>query len=159
MAFSVCASSFVPAAVAGKSAPARRPHSITGGALQEQRFRTPADLGRAIGSGLLMTGMTLLATSFEASAADIALGRTVFNNNCAACHQGGNNSVIPEKTLRKDAITQYLTGGFNIEAITYQVENGKGAMPAWADRLDEDEIAAVAAYVFETASNNAWDKE
>jgi cytochrome c6 len=36
------------------------------------------------------------------------------------------------------------------------VENGKGAMPAWADRLDEDEIEAVANYVYQQASNNAW---
>lgn len=29
-----------------------------------------------------------------------------------------------------------------------QVENGKNAMPAWGDRLSEEEIEAVAAYVF-----------
>lgn len=28
-----------------------------------------------------------------------------------------------------------------------QVENGKGAMPAWEGRLSDDEIQAVAAYV------------
>ncbi len=33
-----------------------------------------------------------------------------------------------------------------------QVENGKNAMPAWADRLDEDEIQAVAAFVFSQVS-------
>jgi mono/diheme cytochrome c family protein len=37
-----------------------------------------------------------------------------------------------------------------------QVQNGKGAMPAWKDALDEDEIEAVANYVFATATNNAW---
>jgi hypothetical protein len=41
--------------------------------------------------------------------------------NCAACHAGGNNSVIPDHTLRKGAMEQYLTGGFTLEAITYQV--------------------------------------
>ena len=29
-------------------------------------------------------------------------------------------------------------------------------MPAWGDRLDEEEIEAVANYVFEQASNNKW---
>jgi hypothetical protein len=37
-----------------------------------------------------------------------------------------------------------------------QVENGKNAMPAWQDRLDEDEIIAVANYVFKTATDGAW---
>ncbi len=34
--------------------------------------------------------------------------------------------------------------------------NGKNAMPAWADRLSEDEIQDVAAYVFNQASNSLW---
>ena len=37
-----------------------------------------------------------------------------------------------------------------------QVENGKNAMPAWADRLDADEIANVAAYVYNQADTNGW---
>uniref|UniRef100_Q7M1S5 Cytochrome c-553 n=1 Tax=Chlorella vulgaris TaxID=3077 RepID=Q7M1S5_CHLVU len=88
--------------------------------------------------------------------ADLVLGAEVFNNNCAACHAGGQNSVINERTLQKGALEQYLAGGFNVEAITTQVTNGKGAMPAWGDRLDEFEIAAVAAYVFDQASGNKW---
>jgi hypothetical protein len=37
-----------------------------------------------------------------------------------------------------------------------QVENGKGAMPAWAGRLDDDEIQAVAEYVYKQALDKAW---
>lgn len=33
-------------------------------------------------------------------------------------------------------------------SIGAQVENGKGAMPAWDGTLDDEEIAAVAEYVF-----------
>lgn len=33
-----------------------------------------------------------------------------------------------EKTLRKSDLEMYLAGGFNIEAIEYQVENGKNAV-------------------------------
>ena len=39
----------------------------------------------------------------------------------AACHAGGKNSVIPEKTLEKAALQQYLAGGFKIESIVTQV--------------------------------------
>ena len=38
----------------------------------------------------------------------------------------------------------------------HQVENGKGAMPAWSGTLDDDEIQAVAAYVFDQASGDKW---
>lgn len=37
---------------------------------------------------------------------------------------GGNNSVIPERTLRKEAIQQYLDGGLTLEAIVYQACTG-----------------------------------
>ncbi len=37
-----------------------------------------------------------------------------------------------------------------------QVENGKGAMPAWEGTLDDDEIQAVAAYVYDQASGDKW---
>lgn len=91
-----------------------------------------------------------------AQAADLALGAQVFNGNCAACHQGGMNNVIPDHTLQKAAIEQFLTGGFNVEAIETQVRNGKGAMPAWEGRLDDDEIVAVAAYVYDQAAGGKW---
>jgi cytochrome c6 len=38
----------------------------------------------------------------------------------AACHAGGKNSVIPEKTLNKAALEQYLAGGFKLESIITQ---------------------------------------
>lgn len=37
-----------------------------------------------------------------------------------------------------------------------QVTNGKNAMPAWGDRLSEEEIDAVAAYVYDQASGSKW---
>lgn len=35
---------------------------------------------------------------------------------------------------------QYLTGGFNEKAVTYQVTNGKNAMPAFGGRLSDDGV-------------------
>ncbi len=37
-----------------------------------------------------------------------------------------------------------------------QVENGKGVMPAWSGLLTEEEIQAVAAYVYKQASEALW---
>lgn len=38
----------------------------------------------------------------------------------AACHMGGQNSVIPERTLQKAALEQYLAGGFSVQSIITQ---------------------------------------
>nr|BDW09767.1 cytochrome c6 precursor [Monactinus simplex] len=120
-----------------------------------------ANLARAISTaatGVLVAAcLTLSAQNHPAHAdANLGLGQQVFEGNCAACHAGGNNNVIPDHTLRKAAIEQFLDGGFMLEAIKYQVENGKGAMPAWDGRLSEDEIDSVAAYVYDKAANDSW---
>ncbi|GMH41854.1 hypothetical protein BSKO_09764 [Bryopsis sp. KO-2023] len=115
----------------------------------------PMQRVKQVGVALLSTAV--IATAVPAIAAvDLEVGEDVFNGNCAACHAGGDNSVKPGYTLQKDALVQYLDGGFSVESITTQVKNGKNAMPAWSDRLDDDEIDSVAAYVFKTASEGAW---
>lgn len=48
-----------------------------------------------------------------------------------------------------------VSRGYNV-AFFFQVSNGKGAMPAWEDRLSEDEIQSVAEYVFTTADAGKW---
>ena len=115
------------------------------------------DRAKAASFASCLALLAYVSVASDSQAADLEVGRTVFNNNCAACHMGGRNSVVPERTLDKAAIEAGLEGGFNVEAIIHQVENGKGAMPAWANRLDEDEIQAVAEYVYNTALNAAWE--
>ena len=88
----------------------------------------------------------------EGTAGDAAAGEAVFSGNCAACHAGGQNVIMPEKTLEKAALEEYLDGGFNEKAVMKQVTNGKNAMPAFGGRLSDDDIANVAAYVISTSS-------
>ncbi|KAL7579334.1 hypothetical protein ACA910_014010 [Epithemia clementina (nom. ined.)] len=97
----------------------------------------------------------LIATS-PVLAADAGAGETIFNANCAACHAGGQNVIMPEKTLEKEALESYLTGGFNEKAVITQVTNGKNAMPAFGGRLSDDDIADVAAYVIASAKEG-WE--
>ncbi|KAK9837456.1 hypothetical protein WJX81_003880 [Elliptochloris bilobata] len=109
------------------------------------------------GKGALLTAAGLYAAmALAAGSADLAAGQEVFDGNCAACHTGGLNSVQQEKTLSKESLVKYLDGGFSIDAIVHQVENGKNAMPAWAGRLDDEEIQNVAAYVYNQADTNGW---
>ena len=87
-------------------------------------------------------------------AADIENVERVFSANCSACHAGGNNVIIPEKTLKKGALVE--NGMNSVDAITYQVTNGKNAMPAFGGRLDDSDIEDVANYVL-SQSEKGWD--
>ncbi|MCX5962963.1 MAG: c-type cytochrome [Cyanobacteria bacterium] len=83
----------------------------------------------------------------------VPLGERIFTANCAACHIGGNNIIIAEKNLSKDALAKYEMN--SIAAIKTQVTLGKNAMPAFGDNLNSAEIEAVARYVL-TQSQQDW---
>jgi len=105
--------------------------------------------------GRLVLSLTLiLSFSNQVLAADVENGERIFTANCAACHAGGNNVIMPEKTLKKDALE---ANGMNaVSAITYQVTNGKNAMPAFGGRLSDSDIEDVANYVL-SQSEKSWD--
>lgn len=73
-------------------------------------------------------------------------GAVVFADNCAACHlEDGTGDRAQGAPNLTDAI--WLYGGSRA-AITETVVNARfGVMPAWADKLSEDELRAVATYV------------
>merc|ERR1719237_1901060 len=91
-----------------------------------KHFEVPASVSAAVTAGVAVS---------PAFAGDVGAGEQVFDANCAACHAGGQNVIMPEKTLEKDALEQYLAGGRNEKAVMTQVTNGKNAMPAFGGRL------------------------
>lgn len=99
--------------------------------------------------------LTVVNLSFagSAKAGDAASGGKIFGANCAACHMGGNNVINGAKTLKQDALKQYDM--YSLEAIKYQVVNGKNAMPAFANKLSDAQIEDVATYVLSQA-DNGW---
>ena len=103
-----------------------------------------------LAAGVLVTG------AMPAFAGDASAGEKIFSGNCAACHAGGQNVIMPEKTLEQSALEQYLDGGFNEGAVVKQVTNGKNAMPAFGGRLSDNDIKNVASYVI-TTSSAGWD--
>ena len=109
-------------------------------------------------STLLSTLLVFLTTTIftftaPALAGDAASGAKIFSVNCAACHAGGNNVVNGAKTLKKEALDKYEMN--SLEAIVYQVSNGKNAMPAFKDRLTDAQIDDVATYVLSQA-DKGW---
>jgi cytochrome c6 len=101
--------------------------------------------------GAAAAGVAAAIAVTPAFAADVGAGEQIFNANCAACHAGGQNVIMPEKTLEKEALDQYLAGGRSEKSVMTQVTGGKNAMPAFGGRLSDEDIANVAAYVIATA--------
>ena len=93
---------------------------------------SPIAIGAALGL------LAAVATARPALAADLENGEAVFQGNCTACHAGGNNSIVAEKKLKKDALVTY--GKYDVGAIITQVTNGNGSMPAFGDKLGPDDI-------------------
>nr|YP_011005643.1 cytochrome c6 [Cutleria multifida]WAM62647.1 cytochrome c6 [Cutleria multifida] len=103
--------------------------------------------------GFFITCVTLIGFQTPVEAVDINNGSQIFTANCSACHSGGNNVIMPEKTLKKDALSDNKMD--SVKAITYQVTNGKNAMPAFGGRLSDEEIEDVANFVL-SQSENGW---
>ena len=85
---------------------------------------------------------TLPADTGAATEGDPANGKTVFASaGCGGCHTfsaaGSTGTVGPNLD---DA-------GVEFDAAVQQVKNGGGGMPAFGDRLSDQEIADVAAFV------------
>jgi len=95
----------------------------------------------------------LVVSTFPAQAADVGKGAKIFTANCSACHLGGNNVIIANKTLKKEALEKY--GMKSLDAIKNQVRKGKNAMPAFGHRLREDQVEDVATYVL-SQSEKGW---
>jgi mono/diheme cytochrome c family protein len=94
----------------------------------------------AVGPLLLFTSHTG-ATSV---ADDAASPRSLYVQNCAACH-GPNGQAQTRLGRKLDA--DDITGGISTGKTTRVVTNGKGKMPSFKRRLTAAEIAQIAGYV------------
>lgn len=83
----------------------------------------------------------------------LALGFKVFDDNCSGCHDGGENLIVEEKSLKKQALEENgFKGPEDIEKI---VLSGRSIMPSFKESLSEEEIKALAAYVW-AQSQKDW---
>ena len=98
---------------------------------------------------LLAIAIFCSAVTFPALAVSNPDTAAIFTNNCAGCHINGGNIIRRGKNLKEKALKKY--GIDSVEAISQLVTNGKNAMPAYKDRLTEQQIVDVSAYVLEQA--------
>jgi cytochrome c6 len=73
-------------------------------------------------------------------------GEKLFSLHCISCHANGDNSILPEKNLKKETLEAL---GINSQkSLIYQIMNGKNGMPAFGGRLKESEIEQISSYIF-----------
>nr|QCI05957.1 cytochrome c553 [Delesseria sanguinea] len=97
---------------------------------------------------LLFQFIFLLSIKFvlaDDSGIDLNAGQEIFSQNCSACHTGGKNLIVPERTLEKATLENFKM--YDVKAITSQITNGKNSMPPFGERLSEEDIQNVANYV------------
>jgi len=103
---------------------------------------------RALVAGLLVVAVATLfaacgGSSAPATPADpvLAHGQDIYSSKCASCHgKGGNGGLGPK--LAGVVANRYP----NIDDQKAVIENGRGSMPGWKDKLSDDDITAVARY-------------
>jgi cytochrome c6 len=117
------------------------------------RFQRKTVLKKLISIFTVAIALFTIAFSSPVLAAEVANGAKIFSANCAACHAGGNNVIMANKNLKKEALAEY--GMNSVAAITTQVTKGKNAMPAFGGRLSADQIEDVATYVL-AQSEKGW---
>ncbi|GAX42180.1 cytochrome c class I [Tolypothrix sp. NIES-4075] len=102
---------------------------------------------------IILLILILLNLNFISPAlADDINGTQIFSVHCAGCHINGSNIIRRGKNLKMKALKKNHMD--SIEAIASIVTNGKNNMSAYKDRLTEQQIQDVAAYVLEQAEKN-----
>ncbi len=118
----------------------------------------PTKLKKLIGSALLILTLAFAAiashpqTALADTAANPATAAEVFSVNCAGCHINGGNIIRRGKNLKQKALKKYKMD--SIANISNLVANGKNIMPAYKDRLSEQQILDVSAYVLSQAEKD-----
>ena len=115
-------------------------------------------------AGLILTLLLVVGAADHLSAPAMAVdisaferGEQIFNSNCAACHMGGGNVIRANRTLKITDLNAHVEEYQQdpLEALEHEIEDGLNAMPAYAGKLSEDEIIAVASYV-EQQAEEGW---
>jgi cytochrome c5 len=73
----------------------------------------------------------------------VADGATVYRSSCAVCHGSDGEGGVGPEVMGPGAV------GLTVEEQVNVVLNGSATMPGWAVSMEDDEIAAVVAYLRE----------
>ncbi len=91
-----------------------------------------------------LDGDAATLVAYQDKASWLRVGQSVFNGNCASCHAKGGVGLIGPN------LTDDVYKNVNEVSDLYRIVNNGlagGAMPAWKDKLSQNERVLVAAYV------------
>lgn len=100
---------------------------------------------------IILSALTIFFNP-PAFAADTVKGATIFNAECAGCHINGGNIIRRGKNLKLKALKKNHVD--SLAEIASLVSNGKNIMSAYKDKLSEQQIQDVSAYVLEQAAKD-----
>lgn len=110
----------------------------------------PAPAPAQIGAEIVMQTAVQAIEQADAQTPEDISGESLFTVNCAACHANGGNIIRRGKNLKQKAMVR--NGYGEVDAIASLIIQGKGIMPAYADKLSKGEIGAIAQYVHQKAA-------
>ena len=102
----------------------------------------------SVGTTAAPTAATPVETPFD----ELAVGRSAYNQSCAACHKEdgtGGKMMIEGKSLNVEDLTSDKIKKFSDDKITGYIFNGveDEGMPAFKDKLSEAQIREIVDYV------------
>ena len=100
-----------------------------------------------VSASLLLTGIIALLTSAVVQAADTPDGAAVYKQKCQMCHGADGKGFPAIKT--PDLTDPKWQASISDKEMTEVIKNGKKGtpMPAFADKLKDDEIQAVVKFI------------
>ncbi len=101
-------------------------------------------------NGIFIAAMTLgmAAAGMAQSGGKASPGQQVFQNRCVTCHgTDGSGNTMMGKQLNAKNLASPEVQKLSAAEMTNVVSAGQGNMPAFGDRLSEQEIAQVVGYV------------
>ena len=140
------------------------PTTPTSGRFDVATSSTDGAMG-SINSGAARTAALVVALALtlatitppNANAADVIDGKKLFEANCAACHAGGQNTIVKDKDLQKDALQKNFA--MDAAAIEAYVKDGnvhKGALMFGGTMKSSGDFDNVVSYVLDQASQSNW---
>lgn len=78
-----------------------------------------------------------------------ASGHAVFQSSCARCHYANSQDGLRGPGLQALYKQRYLPSGApaNDDRVTSAIEHGRGMMPSFADKLDEQQLNDLIVYL------------
>lgn len=97
-------------------------------------------------SKTILVAVSLITAAGLASAAEVAENWT---KNCASCHgkDGSGNTVMGKKSGAEDYQDAKVQAKFTDAQAIEIIKNGKEKMKAFKEKLTDDEIKALVAYI------------